>query len=67
MDVVRIGNTGIGSEEFVPAGAAAEMAAREFPKRIAGLNADFAGVESADGRSDRRGVRCERRRRWNWF
>jgi hypothetical protein len=32
LDVIWIGDVGIGCEEFIPAGAAAEMAAREFPE-----------------------------------
>ena len=67
MDVIWIGNVGIGGEEFVPAGAAAEMAAREFPEGIAGLDADFVGcAEIIYGRGDWRGARHKRRSRRNW-
>jgi hypothetical protein len=67
LDVVWIGDLGIGREEFVPAGAAAEMAAREFPEGIAGLDADFGGVDIVHDWSNRHGVRNERRRCGNWF
>ena len=66
MDVIWIGNVGIGGEEFVPAGAAAKMAAREFPEGIAGLDADFGGARIIYGRSDWHGARHKRRNRRNW-
>ena len=69
LDVIWIGNGWIGGEEFVPAGAAAEMAAREFPEGVAGLDANFVGVEIAEGRSDGRGARSgrwQRGRRFGW-
>jgi hypothetical protein len=43
------------------------MAAREFPEGIAGLDADFGGVDIVHDWSNRRGVRNERRRCGNWF
>ncbi len=58
-----IGETGIAGEEFVPASAFAKMKAREFPKRIAGLNADGDGWEVAGGENERAGARRERRLR----
>ena len=63
LDVIWIGDGWIRGEKFVPAGAAAEMAAREFPERVAGQDADCAGAESADGRSGGRGARSESWRR----
>ena len=67
LDVIWIGNVGIGGEEFVPAGAAAKMAAREFPEGIAGLDADFGGARIIYGRSEWRGARHKRRSCRNWF
>src|SRR6266478_836122 len=67
LDVIWIGNVGIGGEEFVPAGAAAKVAAREFPEGIAGLDTDFGGARIIYGRSDWRGGGHKRRSCRNWF
>src|SRR5258708_11892255 len=64
--MIWIGNVGVGGEEFVPAGAAAKMAAREFPEGIAGLDADFGRARIIYGRSDWHGARHKRRNRRNW-
>lgn len=67
MDMVWIGDVGIGGEEFPPARAAAEVAAREFPERIAGLDMDFGGVGGCAGRRNRGEARCRRRQRGKRF
>jgi len=67
LDVIWIGDGGVAGEEFVPAGAAAEMAAGEFPERITGLDADFGAAEIIHSGSNRRVVGDERRQHGNRF
>ena len=67
LEAERIGNRWVGGEESAPARAAAEMAAGEFPERVAGLDADLVGAGRSDGRGYGRVGRNERGTRGNGF